>query len=71
VRLTWRTGTPLTVELDQIFGGGHYTVIATFGENAREYTTSTGDTGRAEYTYALRDLDTGNWSNQVTVTFPR
>ncbi len=45
-------------------------VVATVA-NAGSYTDSTGDTGRAQYTYTVCEAGTQTCSNEALVSFPR
>jgi hypothetical protein len=55
VHLNWRTATPLIIDLYRILPLGRV-LIATLGYNVRQYTASTGDTGRAQYMYVVVKL---------------
>jgi len=63
VRLTWSGAT--STDMD-IYRDGN--LIATT-PNDGTYTDSTGDTGRARYTYEVCEADNSNCSNDATVTF--
>ena len=63
VRLTWTGATSNNVDVDR-----NGVVIATV-PNTGAYTDSTGDTGRARYTYKVCEAGTSNCSNEVTVRF--
>jgi hypothetical protein len=65
VRLTWSgaTSTDIDVYRDAV-------LIVTTANNG-SYTDSTGDTGRAQYTYKVCEAGTSTCSNDVVVTFPR
>jgi hypothetical protein len=67
VRLNWRTGTPLILDLYRIYLGTKV-LIATLGYNVREYTESVGS---GEYTYQVCEAGAQNCSNEVTVRFPQ
>jgi len=63
VRLTWTGATSSDIDVNR-----NGVVIATV-PNTGSYTDSTGDTGRARYTYEVCDADTSTCSNDVTVRF--
>jgi hypothetical protein len=63
VRLTWTGATSNNVDVDR-----NGVVIPTV-PNTGAYTDSTGDTGRARYTYKVCEAGTSNCSNEVTVRF--
>jgi hypothetical protein len=63
VRLTWSGANSTNVD---VYRDG--VVIATTQNDGR-YDDSTGDTGRAQYTYRVCEAGTGACSNDVTVTF--
>ncbi len=63
VRLTWAGATSANID---VYRNG--TLIATTPNNG-QYDDSTGDTGRAQYTYQVCAAGTQNCSNQVTVSF--
>jgi len=65
VRLTWGGATSTNVDVYR-----NAVVIVTTA-NDGSYTDSTGDTGRARYTYKVCEAGTQTCSNQVTVTFRR
>jgi len=63
VRLTWSGATSANID---VYRNG--IVIATV-PNTGTYTDSTGDTGRARYTYKVCEAGTSTCSNEVTVRF--
>src|SRR5205823_7880339 len=63
VRLTWTGATSSDIDVNR-----NGVVIATV-PNTGSYTDSTGDAGRARYTYEVCDEDTSTCSNDVTVRF--
>ena len=63
VRLTWTGATSNNVDVNR-----DGIVIATV-TNTGTYIDSTGDTGRARYTYKVCEADTSTCSNEVTVRF--
>jgi N-acetylneuraminic acid mutarotase len=63
VRLTWSGATSTNID---VYRDGN--VIATV-PNTGTYTDSTGDTGRARYTYRVCEAGTSTCSNDVIVTF--
>jgi N-acetylneuraminic acid mutarotase len=65
VRLTWSgaTSTDIDVYRDAVL------IVTT--SNDGSYTDSTGDTGRARYTYKVCEAGTQTCSNEVTVRFPQ
>jgi N-acetylneuraminic acid mutarotase len=63
VRLTWSGAASTNID---VYRDGN--VIATV-PNTGTYTDSTGDTGRARYTYRVCEAGTSTCSNEVTVTF--
>jgi serine protease AprX len=65
VRLTWSGATSTNVDVYR-----NAVVIVTTA-NDGSYTDSTGDTGRARYTYKVCEAGTQTCSNEVTVTFRR
>ena len=65
VRLTWSGATSTNID---VYRNG--VVVATVA-NTGTYTDSTGDTGRARYTYKVCAAGTLTCSNDVTVTFRR
>ena len=65
VGLTWSGATSNDVD---VYRNG--VVVATTSNDGR-YADSTGDTGRAQYMYAVCEAGTQNCSNTVTVKFPR
>jgi hypothetical protein len=64
VRLTWSGATSANID---VYRNGP-PPIATV-PNTGTYTDSTGDTGRARYTYRVCEAGTATCSNDVTVTF--
>ena len=64
VRLTWSGATSDYVD---IYRDGMPIVRA---KNRGSYVVSTGDTGRARYTYQVCEIGTSTCSNDATVTFP-
>jgi hypothetical protein len=64
VDLSWNGATSANVD---IYRNG--VVIATVPSNPSSYTDSTGQKGRATFTYKVCEAGTQNCSNQVTVTF--
>ncbi len=64
VRLTWSGATSTDID---VYRNG--TLIVTTS-NDGTYTDSTGDTGRARYTYQVCEAGTQVCSNEATVTFP-
>jgi N-acetylneuraminic acid mutarotase len=65
VRLTWSGASSTNVD---VYRNG--VVIVTVANTGR-YTDSTGDTGRARYTYKVCEAGTMTCANEVTVTFQR
>ena len=63
LRLTWSGATSTNID---VYRNG--VVVATVA-NTGTYTDSTGDTGRARYTYKVCEAGTLTCSNEVTVTF--
>jgi serine protease len=63
VRLTWSGATSASIN---VYRNG--VVIATVPNTGR-YTDSTGDTGRARYTYRVCEAGTWTCSNNARVTF--
>jgi len=63
VRLTWSGAT--STNLDVYRNGA--VVVTTANDGS--YTDSTGDTGRARYTYKVCEAGTNNCSNNARVTF--
>ena len=65
VRLTWSgaTSTDIDVYRDAVL------IVTTANDGS--YTDSTGDTGRARYTYKVCEAGTQTCSNEVTVRFPQ
>ena len=63
VRLTWTGATSSDIDVNR-----NGVVIATV-PNTGTYIDSTGDTGRARYTYAVCEAGTSTCSNEVTVRF--
>jgi len=63
VRLTWSGATSTNID---VYRNG--VVVATVA-NTGTYTDSTGDTGRARYTYKVCEAGTSSCSNDVIVTF--
>ena len=64
VRLTWSGATSDYVD---VYRDG-MPIVRT--KNRGSYVVSTGDTGRARYTYQVCELGTSTCSNEVTVSFP-
>src|SRR6266513_3624400 len=64
VRLTWSGATSANIDVNR-----NGIVIATV-PNTGTYTDSTGDTGRASYTYHVCEAGTSTCSNDVRVRFP-
>jgi hypothetical protein len=64
VNLSWSGATSANVD---IYRNG--VVIATVPSNPGSYTDSTGQKGRATFTYQVCEAGTQNCSNQVTVRF--
>ena len=65
VRLTWRGATSTNIDVYR-----DDALIAT-AANTAVYTDSTGDTGRARYTYRVCEAGTQTCSNDATVRFPQ
>jgi len=65
VRLTWSGATSNNIDVYR------NSVLLTTVPNTGTYTDSTGDTGRARYTYKVCAAGTLTCSNDVTVTFRR
>jgi hypothetical protein len=65
VRLKWREATSADID---VYRDG--TLIVTT-PNDGSYIDSTGDTGRARYTYQVCEAGTQTCSNETTVTFPQ
>jgi len=65
VRLTWSGATSANIDVNR-----NGIVIATV-PNTGTYTDSTGDTGRAQYTYRVCEAGTSTCSNDVRVHFRR
>ena len=65
VRLTWSGATSTNID---VYRNGVLIVTTT---NDGSYTDSTGDTGRARYTYRVCEAGTMTCSNDATVRFPR
>jgi hypothetical protein len=65
VRLKWREATSTDID---VYRDG--TLIVTT-PNDGSYIDSTGDTGRARYTYQVCEAGTQTCSNKATVTFPQ
>jgi hypothetical protein len=65
VRLRWSGATSADID---VYRNG---VLITTVPNTGTYTDSTGDTGRARYTYQVCEAGTGTCSNDATVTFRR
>jgi hypothetical protein len=65
VRLTWSGATSTDID---VYRNG--TLIVTT-PNDGSYVDSTGDTGRARYTYQVCEAGTQTCSDEATVTFPR
>jgi hypothetical protein len=65
VRLKWREATSTDID---VYRDG--TLIVTT-PNDGSYIDSTGDTGRARYTYQVCEAGTQTCSNETTVTFPQ
>ena len=63
VRLTWSGATSTNID---VYRNG---VLIVTTANDGSYTDSTGDTGRARYTYKVCEAGTSTCSNDVTVTF--
>jgi hypothetical protein len=63
VRLTWSGATSTDID---VYRDG---VVIVTTPNDGSYTDSTGDTGRARYTYQVCETGTQNCSNEATVTF--
>ena len=64
VRLTWSGATSTDIDVYR-----DATPIVTT-PNDGSYTDSTGDTGRAQYTYQVCEAGTSTCSNNARVTFP-
>jgi len=64
VRLTWSGATSPDID---VYRNGTLTVTT---PNDGSYVDSTGDTGRARYTYQVCEAGTQTCSNEATVTFP-
>jgi hypothetical protein len=64
VRLTWSGATSAYVD---VYRDG---MPITRTQNRGSYDVSTGDTGRARYTYQVCEIGTSTCSNEVTVSFP-
>ena len=65
VRLSWTGATSNNIDVYR-----NATLIATVPNNG-SYDDSTGDSGRAHYTYMVCEAGTQTCSNQILVTFPR
>ena len=65
VRLTWSGATSANID---VYRDG--VLIATTPDDG-QYDDSTGDTGRARYTYQVCEAGTQICSNEATVTFPQ
>ena len=65
VRLTWSGATSSNVD---VYRNG---IVVVTVPNTGSYTDSTGDTGRARYTYEVCEAGTLTCSNEVTVSFRR
>jgi len=65
VRLTWSGTTSANIDVYR-----NNTLVVTTA-NDGSYTDSTGDTGRARYTYKVCEAGTNSCSNDATVTFRR
>ena len=63
VRLTWSGATSTNID---VYRNG---IVIVTTANDGSYTDSTGDTGRARYTYKVCEAGTSTCSNDVTVTF--
>ena len=63
VRLTWSGATSNNIDVYR------NSVLLTTVPNTGTYTDSTGDTGRAGYTYKVCEAGTSSCSNDVTVRF--
>jgi len=63
VRLTWSGATSNNIDVYR------NSVLLTTVPNTGTYTDSTGDTGRARYTYKVCEAGTSSCSNDVTVRF--
>ena len=63
VRLTWNGATSSNIDVYR------NSVLITTVPNTGTYTDSTGDTGRARYTYQVCEAGTATCSNNATVTF--
>jgi len=63
VDLTWSGASSANID---VYRNG---VLIVTVPNSGAYTDSTGDHGRATYTYRVCEAGTGTCSNQVTVTF--
>ena len=64
VRLTWSGATSTDID---VYRDG---VVIVTTANDGSYTDSTGDTGRAQYTYRVCEAGTSTCSNNAIVTFP-
>ena len=65
VRLTWNGANSANID---VYRNG---VLIATTQNDGGYDDSTGDTGRAQYTYRVCEAGTGACSNDVIVNFPR
>jgi N-acetylneuraminic acid mutarotase len=65
VRLTWSGATSTNIDVYR----NNALVVTTANDGS--YTDSTGDTGRARYTYKVCEAGTNSCSNNATVTFRR
>ena len=65
VRLTWNGANSANID---VYRNG---VLIATTQNDGGYDDSTGDTGRAQYTYRVCEAGTGTCSNDVIVNFPR
>ena len=65
MRLNWSGATSNSIDVNR-----DGIVIVTVS-NTGTYTDSTGDTGRARYTYKVCEAGTSTCSNDVIVTFPQ
>ena len=65
MRLTWNGANSANID---VYRNG---VLIATTQNDGGYDDSTGDTGRAQYTYRVCEAGTGTCSNDVIVNFPR
>ena len=66
MRLAWKGATSPNIDIYR-----NNVLIATQPNGGRQYTDSTGDTGRAQYRYMVCEAGTQTCSNVVIVSFPQ